>query len=83
VARMQISRGMKIGKAKQYVAEKLGVSIQDIHDAVAMRETREDLRIGVLQSLPGHPKGIEAKYNIARVLGIELNSLRSSKVRIG
>jgi hypothetical protein len=48
-----------------------------------MRETREDLRIGVLQSLPGHPKGIEAKYNIARLLGIELNSLRASKARIG
>ena len=83
MARMQISQGMKIGKAKQYVADKLGVSIQDIHDAVAMRETREDLRIGTLQSLPGHPKGIEAKYNIARLLGIELNSLRASKVRIG
>ena len=83
MARMQISQGMKIVKAKQFVAEKLGVSIQDIHDAVAMRETREDLRIGTLQSLPGHPKGIEAKYNIARLLGIELNSLRASRVRIG
>jgi len=83
VARMQISRGMKIAEAKKYVADKLGVSISEIHDAVAMRETREDLRIGTLQSLPGHPKGIEAKYNIARLLDIELNSLRTSKVRMG
>ena len=27
--------------------------------------------------------GVEAKYNIARLLGIELNSLRASSVRIG
>lgn len=83
MARMQISRGMKIGKAKQYVADRLGVSIRDIHDAVAMRELRQDLRIGVLQSLPGHPKGMEAKHNIAGLLGIELNSLRASKARMG
>ena len=83
VARMQLSRGMKIGKAKAYVADKLGLSIQDIHDAVAMREIREDLRIGLLQSLPGHPKGIEAKYNISNLLDIEFNSLRASKARIG
>ena len=83
VARMQISRGMKIDTAKQYVADKLGMSLTDIHDAVAMRETREDLRIGLLQSLPGQPKGIEAKHNIADLLGLELNSLRASKNRMG
>ena len=83
VARMQISRGMKIDAAKQYVADKLGVSLTDIHDAVAMREIREDLRIGLLQSLPGQPKGYEAKRNIAEVLGLELNSLRASKNRVG
>ncbi len=80
---MQISRGMKINTAKHYVADKLGVSLAEIHDAVAMRETREDLRIGLLQSLPGQPKGIEAKHNIADLLGIELNSLRPSKNRVG
>ena len=74
---------MKIDAAKQYVADKLGVSVADIHDAVAMRETREDLRIGLLQSLPGQPKGIEAKHNIAKLLDIELNSLRAANTRIG
>jgi len=82
VARMQISRGMKIDAAKAYVADRLGVSLADIHDPVAMRETREDLRIGLLQSLPGQPKGIEAKHNIAAVLGLELNSLRAAKKRM-
>ncbi len=74
---------MKIDTAKQYVADKLGVSLADIHDAVVMRETREDLRIGLLQSLPGQPKGLEAKHNIAKLLGLELNSLRASKTRMG
>ena len=30
VARMQISRGMKIDAAKAYVAEKLGVAVADL-----------------------------------------------------
>ena len=83
VARMQLSRGMKIDVAKQYVADKLGVSVQEIHDPVIMREVREDKKIGILQSLPGFPKGMEAKQNIASLLDIELNSLRASKTRMG
>jgi dimethylamine---corrinoid protein Co-methyltransferase len=83
VARMQLSRGMKIDVAKQYVADKLGVSVQEIHDPVIMREVREDKKIGILQSLPGFPKGMEAKQNISSLLDIELNSLRASKTRMG
>ena len=83
VARMQLSKGMKIDVAKQYVADKLGVSIQEIHDPVIMRDVREDHKIGILQSLPGFPKGMEAKENISKLLGIELNGLRASKTRMG
>jgi dimethylamine--corrinoid protein Co-methyltransferase len=75
VARMQMTRGMKIAEAKKYVADKLGLSVTEIHDPVLMREIREDYKIGVIQSLPGHPKGIEAKHHIARLLDIEVNSL--------
>ena len=82
VARMQMTRGMKLGEAKKYVAQKLGIAVPDLHDPVMMREVREDHRIGVLQSLPGFPKGLEAKTNIARVLGIELNSLKASTRRM-
>lgn len=82
VARMQLSRGMKIDDAKQYVASKLAASLPDIHDAVVMREVREDHRIGVLQSLPGFPQGMEAKLNIARLLDIDLNSIRASNRRM-
>jgi dimethylamine--corrinoid protein Co-methyltransferase len=39
---------MKIDAAKKYVADKLGVSVADIADEVAMREIREDMDIGTL-----------------------------------
>jgi dimethylamine--corrinoid protein Co-methyltransferase len=79
---MQMTRGMKIGDAKKYVAAKLGITIPDLSDPVCMREVREHQRIGVLQSLPGSPKGMEAKHAIARLLEIELNSLKASTRRI-
>jgi dimethylamine--corrinoid protein Co-methyltransferase len=34
VARMQMTRGMKIDEAKKYVADKLSVSIPDLTDPV-------------------------------------------------
>ena len=76
-----MSKAMKIAEAKKYVADKLGISVPEIHDPVIMREVREDCRIGVIQSLPGLPKGMEAKHHIARLLGIELNSLNLFKRR--
>ena len=76
VARMQMTRGMKLAEAKKYVADKLSVTVAEIHDAVLMRELREDHKIGTLQSLPGFPKGIEAKYRVAELLDIEINSLK-------
>ena len=82
VARMQMTRAMKIDEAKKYVAQKLGLSTADLHDPVRMREVREDHRLGFLQALPGSPKGQEAKRNIANLLDIELNSLRAADHRI-
>ena len=76
-----MSKAMKIAEAKKYVADKLGISVPEIHDPVIMREVREDCRIGVIQSLPGLPKGMEAKHHIAHLLGIEINSLSLFKRR--
>ena len=73
VARMQMTRGMKIQQAKKYVAEKLGVSITDLTDPVIMTEVRDDLQIGVMTPLPGCAKGIEAKFRIADLLDIDIN----------
>ena len=80
---MQMSRGMKIREAKKYVADKLEISVADLHDPVLMREVREEHRIGTLKSLSGMSKGIEAKHNISNLLGIKLNSLNAYRRRTG
>ena len=76
VARMQMTRGMKIDDAKKYVADKLKVSVSDLTDPVIMTEVREDLDIGSISPLPGCAKGIEAKLRIAEVLDIDINCIR-------
>jgi dimethylamine--corrinoid protein Co-methyltransferase len=76
VARMQMTRGMKIQEAKAYVADKLGVSVKDLTDPVLMSEAREDLKLGVLHPRGGSPKCMEAKFNIARLLDIDINCVR-------
>ena len=79
VARMQMTRGMKIQRAKEYVASKLKVSVSDLTDPVVMEEVREELQIGSVCPLPGCAKGIEAKLRIAEVLGIDINCIRRFK----
>ncbi|MCF8106660.1 MAG: hypothetical protein K9K64_14355 [Desulfohalobiaceae bacterium] len=81
VARLQMTRRMKIDAAKEYVADKLKVSVSDLGNEVLMREVREDFRIGIIQSLAGFPKGIEAKHNIADLLDIRINSVEAFKSR--
>ncbi len=76
VARMQMTRGMKINDAKAYVADKLRVSVSDLSDPVVMTEVREDLEIGSLSPLPGCAKGIEAKIRMAEVLDIDINCVQ-------
>ena len=75
MARMQMSRGLKIAEAKQYVADKLSVSVPELTDEVLMREAREDRKLGFITSRGGHPKGMEAKHHIARLLDIPINSI--------
>ena len=79
VARMQMTRGMKIKAAKKYVADKLGVAVNELTDAAVMGEVREDLKIGGVYSAIGAPKGIEAKHHIAGVLGIDITCIRRLK----
>ncbi len=82
VARMQMSRGMKIKEAKEYVASKLRVSVSDLADPVVMSEVREDLDIGRVNALPRVAKGIDAKFRIAKLLGIEINCVNKFKDRV-
>ncbi len=79
VARMQLARKMRIKDAKAYVADKLKISPVDLSNEHVMREIREDLDIGVVTSVPGCAKGIEAKARIAQLLGIEINSVERLK----
>jgi len=81
VARMQIARGMKIDAAKAHVAEKLGVAIADLTDPVIMTEAREDLNLGLLHPHAGSPKCMEAKFNIAKLLDIDINCVNHFKQR--
>ena len=79
VARMQMTRGMKIDEAKAYVADKLSLAVSDLTDPVVMTEVREELDMGSVTPMPQCAKGIEAKIRIAEVLGIDINCVRRLK----
>lgn len=83
VARLQLNRGMKIDAAKQYVADKLGISVADIADTVTMNEVRQELNLGRVNESPGVAKGIDAKFRIAELLDLEINCVNLFKKRVG
>ena len=83
VLRMQLAKGMKIDQAKEYVAAKLGVTPFELSDCSILREIRQTLDLGYPMPDPGAAKGIEAKINIARVLGIKINSVEHFKNKTG
>jgi len=82
VARMQMARGMKIDQAKAYVADRLGVAVAELTDPVIMSEVRDDLQIGIMSPLPGCAKGIEAKFRIADLLGIDIGCVKRFQDRV-
>jgi len=82
VAWMQMTQKMKLPEAKQYVAERLGVSILELTDEDVMYPLREELGIGVVTAKAGGPKGIMAKARIANLLGIQINSVNLFKERM-
>ncbi len=79
VARLLMSRNMRIDEAKKYVADKLDVKISELTDPVVMGEVREELNLGKIQPDTGKAMGIEAKFNIAKLLDIEINSVEKFK----
>ena len=83
MAWMQLIKKMKIDAAKQYVAEKLGVGIEDLTNEEVMRQLREDLGIGIITSVAGSPKGIRAKLKIAELLDVPINSVDLFKSQTG
>ena len=87
VARMQMTRGMRLPEAKAYVAEKLGVTPFDLGDTAVMTEVRNEYGFGRIHSYaishPGQANHIEAKFNIARALDVPILSVERFKERTG
>jgi len=85
VARMQMTRGMRLKEAKQYVADKLGVTPFDLSDPVVMTDVRNEYGFGRVHSYaisqPWQANQIEAKFNIARVLDVPVNCVEKFKER--
>jgi dimethylamine--corrinoid protein Co-methyltransferase len=82
VAWMQLIKKMKLPEAKKYVAHKLRIDLMDLTNEEVMRQLREDLGIGTTTSVAGSPKGIRAKFNIAELLDIPINSVELFKSQI-
>jgi dimethylamine--corrinoid protein Co-methyltransferase len=79
VGRMQMTRGMRLKQAKAYVAGKLGCAITDLADPIAMHDVRRDLGLGRIPvqelTYPTHAGAMEAKFRIAEVLDVAINSV--------
>jgi len=87
VARMQMTRRMRLKEAKLYVADKLGCGTRDLSDPVAMEEIRIEKGLGTLPFTssvrPDDAGMMEAKFNIARTLDIPINCVERFKARAG
>jgi hypothetical protein len=87
VARMQMSRGMRLTEAKEYVAGKLGCTLRDLSDSFAMEQIRGERGLGRILDHsnlhPGEPNAMMAKFRIATLLGIRINSVEKFKELAG
>jgi dimethylamine---corrinoid protein Co-methyltransferase len=85
VARMQMTRRMRLKEAKEYVAGKLGCTPRDLSDPIAMEQIRLDKGLGTLAFTssvhPNEPGMMEAKFNIATALDIPINCVERFKER--
>jgi dimethylamine--corrinoid protein Co-methyltransferase len=79
VARMQMSRGMRLKEAKEYVAGKLGCTVRDLSDSYAMEQIRGEKGLGRILDHsnlhPGEPNAMMAKFRIAELLDLRINSV--------
>ena len=79
VARMQMSRGMRLAEAKEHVAGRLGCTVRDLSDSYAMEQIRGERGLGRILDHsnlhPGEPNAMYAKFRIAELLGVGINSV--------
>ena len=87
VARMQMTRGMRLAQARRYVADRLGCSAGDLSDSYAMEQIRGERGLGRILDHsnlhPGEPNAMYAKFRIAELLGIEIPSVERFKALAG
>lgn len=83
VLRMQLAKSMRLSEAKSYVAEKLGVRVEDLADCSVVRDVREEMGLGYSMPSDGAAKGLEAKFRIAKLLDIKINAVERFKERSG
>ncbi len=83
VLRVQLAKGYKIDRAKAYVAEKLGVPVEDLADPLMMAELREKHGLGMMQPTDNVPINMEVKMRIAEILDLPINSVERFKKRAG
>lgn len=85
VARLELTRGMRLTQAKAYVAERLGVEPATLSDPIAMADVRAELGLGRVVTFeatyPDEPNAIEAKFNISDVLGLPINCVERFRKR--
>jgi dimethylamine--corrinoid protein Co-methyltransferase len=87
VARLELTRGMRLAQAKAYVAERVGVEPATLSDPIAMADVRAELGLGRIVTFeatyPDEPNAIEAKFNISDLLGLPINCVERFKKRTG
>jgi dimethylamine--corrinoid protein Co-methyltransferase len=79
VMRMMLSKKMKLPEAKKYVAEKLGVTMEEMHDSTFMLDYRKEKGLGIIMPYAKDIYGMEVKFRIAELLDIEINSVERFK----
>jgi dimethylamine--corrinoid protein Co-methyltransferase len=85
VMRVQLAKKLRIVEAKKFVAEKLGVTIEELCDVITMTEVRERLGFGLSHFEPDANAniGMEAKFRISDALGVRINSVERFKELAG
>ncbi len=79
VAWMQLTGRMKIDQAKDYVATRLNLKLEDLTDETIMAKLRYEKGLGSV--IPDHDEytGMAAKCKIAELLDISINSVNLFK----
>jgi len=77
--RVMLAKKMKLPEAKKYVSQKLGISMQEMHDSTFMLEYRRDNGLGIIMPYAHEVYGMECKFRIADKLGIKINSVERFK----